>query len=132
MLGHNQHAAQSAVLGSWMDTLIRYVRSDRPDLTNRQMAILLLVYLVDGPHTVRGLAGRLGVSKPVVTRALNTLGALSYIRRRRDDSDLRNIFVDRTAQGQAFLDNFASLIEVPSGLERRVAPIEQASLYRAT
>jgi DNA-binding MarR family transcriptional regulator len=117
-LGHNHAAAQSAVLGSWMETLIRYVRSDRPDLTNRQMAILLLVYLVDGPHTVRGLAGRLGVSKPVVTRALNTLGALSYIRRRRDDTDLRNIFVERTGPGQDFLDRFAALIEVPSGFER--------------
>ena len=55
-----------------MQTLIGYVRSGQPDLTNRQMALLMLVYLTPGPHTVRGLAQMLGVSKPVITRALNT------------------------------------------------------------
>jgi hypothetical protein len=39
-----------------MQTLIGYVRSGQPDLTNRQMALMLLVYLTPGPHTVRGLA----------------------------------------------------------------------------
>jgi DNA-binding MarR family transcriptional regulator len=101
----------SESLSSWMGTLIGYVQSARPDLTNRQMALLLVVYLTDGPHTVRGLAGRLKVSKPVVTRALNTLGALGYLRRQKDESDLRNIFVERTPQGTTFLDEFKSLIE---------------------
>ena len=68
-------------LSGWMKALIAYVRSGEPDLTNRQMALLMLVYLTPGPHTVRGLARVLGVSKPVVTRALNTLGALGYLRR---------------------------------------------------
>jgi DNA-binding MarR family transcriptional regulator len=94
-----------------MRTLIGYVQSARPDLTNRQMALLMLVYLSDGPHTVRGLAAKLKVSKPVVTRALNTLGALGYLRRQKDESDLRNIFVERTAAGTAFLEEFASLVE---------------------
>jgi DNA-binding MarR family transcriptional regulator len=98
-------------LSAWMGTLIGYVQSARPDLTNRQMALLLVVYLTDGPHTVRGLAAKLKVSKPVVTRALNTLGALGYLRRQKDESDLRNIFVERTAQGTAFLDEFSELID---------------------
>lgn len=98
-------------LGSWMQVLIGYVRSSRPDLTNRQMGLLMLVYLAPGPHTVRGLATKLHVSKPVVTRALNTLGALGYLRRQKDESDLRNIFVERTPQGRAFLDEFSMLIE---------------------
>ena len=98
-------------LSSWMGTLIGYVQSARPDLTNRQMALLLVVYLTDGPHTVRGLAARLKVSKPVVTRALNTLGALGYLRRAKDESDLRNIFVERTPQGTTFLDEFDRLID---------------------
>ena len=68
-------------LKSWMQTLIGYVRSGQPDLTNRQMALMLLVYLTPGPHPVRGLANILGVSKPVITRALNTLGTLGYLRR---------------------------------------------------
>ena len=43
-------------LDQWKSTLIDYVRSGEPDLTNRQMALMLLVYLDPGPHTVRGLA----------------------------------------------------------------------------
>ncbi len=93
-------------LTSWMRALIAYVRSGEPDLTNRQMALLMLVYLTPGPHTVRGLAKVLGVSKPVVTRALNTLGGLGYLRRERDQDDRRNIFVVRTSNGTDFLEGF--------------------------
>jgi DNA-binding MarR family transcriptional regulator len=103
-------ANPSEGLSSWMGTLIGYVQSARPDLTNRQMALLLVVYLTDGPHTVRGLASKLKVSKPVVTRALNTLGALGYLRRQKDESDLRNIFVERTEGGRVFLEAFAALV----------------------
>lgn len=102
-------------LAAWMDTLIDYVQSARPDLTNRQMALLMVVYLLPGPHTVRGLAARLRVSKPVVTRALNTLGALGYLRRQKDDADLRNIFIEQTPPGLAFLEEFAELIERTEG-----------------
>ena len=102
-------------LAAWMDTLIDYVQSARPDLTNRQMALLMVVYLLPGPHTVRGLAARLRVSKPVVTRALNTLGSLGYLRRQKDDADLRNIFIEQTPQGLAFLEEFAELIERTEG-----------------
>lgn len=102
-------------LGSWMRTLIAYVRSGEPDLTNRQMALTLLVYLTPGPHTVRGLAERLGVSKPVITRALNTLGALGYLRRVRDESDRRNVFVAKTGTGQEFLESFERNLEQAGG-----------------
>jgi len=98
-------------LSRWMGTLVDYVRSGKPDLTNRQMALLLAVYLKPGPHTVRGLAHLLGVSKPVVTRALNTLGSLGYLRRERDEADRRNIFVAQTSKGADFLDGFGTLID---------------------
>ena len=97
-------------LFSWMHTLVDYVRSGEPDLTNRQMALLMLVYLDAGPHTVRGLARALNVSKPVVTRALNRLGALGYLRRQRDDADKRNIFVARTPKGADFLAEFGQFL----------------------
>ena len=97
-------------LKAWMKALIAYVRSGEPDLTNRQMALLLVVYLTPGPHTVRGLARMLSVSKPVVTRALNTLGALGYLRRERDQDDRRNIFVVRTSSGAEFLESFKSYL----------------------
>jgi DNA-binding MarR family transcriptional regulator len=93
-----------------MHTLVDYVRSGEPDLTNRQMALLMLVYLDPGPHTVRGLARALNVSKPVVTRALNRLGALGYLRRQRDEADKRNIFVARTPKGASFLEEFGQFV----------------------
>jgi DNA-binding MarR family transcriptional regulator len=109
-------------LADWMQTLVGYVRSGQPDLTNRQMALLLLVYLTSGPHTVRGLAQALGVSKPVVTRALNTLGALGYLRRERDEADRRNIFIAATDRGARFLEGFGGLIDgdVPPRLGRQL------------
>lgn len=116
-----------ALLSPWMRTLISYVQSNRPDLTNRQLALLFLVYLTPGPHTVRGLAAKLKVSKPVITRALNTLGAFGYIRRQKDENDLRNIFVERTAQGHEFLESFAGMIEATSGHGTRSTSREDRS-----
>ena len=107
-------------LKGWMHTLINYVRSGEPDLTNRQMALMLLVYLTPGPHTVRGLARILGVSKPVITRALNTLGSLGYLRRVRDETDRRNVFVAKTNTGQEFLESFERNLE-HDGTSRKAA-----------
>ena len=115
-------------LKSWMQTLIGYVRSGQPDLTNRQMALMLLVYLTPGPHTVRGLAHLLGVSKPVITRALNTLGTLGYLRRVRDESDRRNVFVAKTNTGQDFLEGFEGNLE-QTNPERR-APSENGFILQ--
>jgi DNA-binding MarR family transcriptional regulator len=98
------------MLDKWMQTLVDYVRSGEPDLTNRQMALMMKVYVEPGPHTVRGLAEALNVSKPVITRALNKLSALSYLRRERDVADRRNIFVARTSKGADFLDGFNGFI----------------------
>ena len=123
-------------LAGWMQTLVGYVRSGKPDLTNRQMALLLIVYLTPGPHTVRGLARILGVSKPVVTRALNTLGALGYLRRERDNADRRNVFITKTESGAQFLEGFSETLDdgarrpavaaAPADDERRVARREPA------
>jgi DNA-binding MarR family transcriptional regulator len=113
-----------------MQTLISYVRSGQPDLTNRQMALMLLVYLTPGPHTVRGLAHILGVSKPVITRALNTLGTLGYLRRVRDEADRRNVFVAQTSIGQEFLERFERNIEQQESSNRRGAAKERGILLQ--
>ena len=117
-------------LKSWMQTLIGYVRSGSPDLTNRQMALMLIVYLTPGPHTVRGLAHTLGVSKPVITRALNTLGTLGYLRRVRDEADRRNVFVAKTSIGQDFLERFERNIEQQQDGNGRRAPKERGILLQ--
>ncbi|MGE0179964.1 MAG: MarR family transcriptional regulator [Sphingomonas sp.] len=111
-----------------MDTLIAYVRSGQPDLTNRQMAMMMIVYLTPGPHTVRGLAQRLGVSKPVITRGLNTLGSLGYLRRVRDDADRRNVFVAKTGTGQEFLESFGRNLDSEDGRGAARAPGDRGLL----
>jgi DNA-binding MarR family transcriptional regulator len=98
-------------LSAWRRALLRYVKSGHPDLTNRQMALLLVVGREGGLHTVRGLAARLGVSKPVVTRALNSLTGLDLVSRRVDERDRRSVFIDLTPEGEAFLVAFEALLD---------------------
>ena len=93
-------------LNLWQQVTLDGVRRDAPDLSARQMAILLSVYLTPPPHTVRGLAEKLNVS----TRALETLGRLDLLKRRRDENDRRNVLVQRTVKGSVFLSEYADLI----------------------
>lgn len=94
----------------WRKAVTASVRSDAPDLTARQQAVLMTIALAPGPHTVRGLAEHLGVAKPAITRALDALERLGFIRRLPDDTDLRSIFVERTPEGMGYLRAFARLI----------------------
>jgi len=97
-------------LNLWLGAMTAQVRSDAPDLTARQMALLLTVYLTPAPHTVRGLAKTLNVTKPVITRALDTLGQAGMLKRTRDELDRRNVLVERTTKGSAFLANLSNTI----------------------
>jgi DNA-binding MarR family transcriptional regulator len=94
----------------WHDVNLALVRDDQPDLSARQISILLTVYLQAPPHTVRGLAGKLGVSKPVITRALDAMGKLDLVNRRRDVDDRRNVLVQRTVRGSLYVEYLADLI----------------------
>lgn len=94
----------------WHDVTLDLVREDDIDLSARQMAILLTIYLEVPPHTVRGLAQRLNVTKPVITRALDTMGGYDLVSRRRDDLDRRNVIVQRTVKGSLFLDKLGDRI----------------------
>ena len=96
----------------WRGAVLEVVRRDPADLSARQMAVVLTVYLSPPPHTVRGLARTLNVSKPAITRALDRLEKLEFVRRRRDESDRRSIFVQRTVKGSVYLRETADLITV--------------------
>lgn len=98
------------LLSVWCGAVSRFVASDAPDLSTRQLAILLNVYLRPGPHTVRGLAETLNISKPAVSRALDALGTRGLTRRQRDNTDRRNVLVERTENGVIFLQTFANLV----------------------
>lgn len=99
-------------LDIWRRTIVSSVRRDAPDLSARQMALLLTVYLTPPPHTVRGLADLLKVSKPAVTRAVDRLSELGMIRRKVDDDDRRSVLLQRTVKGSVFLREYGELIVI--------------------
>ena len=96
----------SEALRLWRRVALGEVQAGRPDLSLRQFAILLSVYLDPPPHTVRGLAQRLGVGKPVITRALDTMGAMKLVSRHRDENDRRNVLIRRTVEGALYVERF--------------------------
>ncbi|MCB1509059.1 MAG: MarR family transcriptional regulator [Hyphomicrobiaceae bacterium] len=106
----------------WHDVALSRVLADGPDLSERQIAILLSIYLDPPPHTVRGLAARLNVTKPVITRALDTMGAEGLVTRKRDPADRRNVIIQRTVKGALFVDELADLILEKSAPARAGAP----------
>lgn len=107
-MGFEMKAHQA--LDLWRHAIVESVRRDTPDLSARQMALLLTVYLTPPPHTVRGLAATLAVSKPAVTRALDRLAELGLIKRKVDDGDRRSVLVQRTVKGSVHLREFADLV----------------------
>ncbi|MEM6712536.1 MAG: MarR family transcriptional regulator [Pseudomonadota bacterium] len=94
----------------WHDVALERVRGDAGDLSERQMVILLTIYLETPPHTVRGLAAKLGVTKPVITRALDTMGAMGLVTRKRDEADKRNVVIQRTVDGALYVEQLAETI----------------------
>lgn len=94
----------------WRLAVVESVRRDTPDLSSRQMAVLLSVYMTEGPHTVRGLARTLDISKPAITRALDRLGDYGLLTREVDDDDRRSVLVRRTDAGADFLSSHAGLV----------------------
>lgn len=101
------------------DVALDLVLDDEPDLSVRQQAILLSIYLEPPPHTVRGLAAKLGVTKPVITRALDSMGKLDLVTRRRDDADKRNVIIIRTLRGALYVERLGDvLVKRARGLPR--------------
>jgi DNA-binding MarR family transcriptional regulator len=104
------NASTDQMVGTLRDTVVALVRRDGPDLSARQLGVFLTCYLQDGPHTVRGLAADLNVSKPAITRALDRLGELDLARRKVDPLDRRSVLVQRTMKGAAFLRDLRSIM----------------------
>ena len=115
-------------------TIIALVRRDGPDLTARQLGVFLTSYLEDEAQTVRGLAAKLNVSKPAITRALDRLSEFDLVRRKTDPLDRRSVLVQRTASGTTFLRDLKKIMadaeedaaRMPSMARRTGAPVGAA------
>ena len=92
------------------DAFLELAGNDRPDLSARQIAVILLCHTTDGPHTVRGLAARLGVAKPVITRATDRLMLFDLVKRERDVHDRRNVIIGPTPAGSAYIEQVAAAL----------------------
>jgi DNA-binding MarR family transcriptional regulator len=91
--------------------MVASVRGSSPDLTARQLAVFLKIYLEPGAeHTVRGLAAELNVSKPAITRALDRLVELDFTRRQTDPHDRRSVIARRTTAGSAYLRTLSGYV----------------------
>ena len=120
--------ATDGFVGIFRDTVVALVRRDGPDLSARQLGVFLTCYLQDAPHTVRGLAADLNVSKPAITRALDRLGELDLARRKTDPADRRSVLVQRALKGQAFLRDLRSIINEAQGQARKAANSQGGSM----
>jgi DNA-binding MarR family transcriptional regulator len=98
-------------LALWHRVTLASVRSDTPDLSARQLAMLMTIYLDDGLHTVRSLAKHLNITKAAISRATDSLCKLGYIERKPDHRDKRSVVLARTPAGIHFLSEFADIIQ---------------------
>jgi DNA-binding MarR family transcriptional regulator len=109
--------------------IIELVRQDGPDLSTRQLAVFLTCYLEREAQTVRGLAAKLAVPKPGITRVLDRLSEFDLVRRKADPVDRRSVLVQRTATGTAFLRGLRMVLNDAAAAMRITA--EPTSAARA-
>jgi DNA-binding MarR family transcriptional regulator len=92
------------------------------DLSLRQLSILLITYTTQEPQTVRGLAAKLRVNKPAITRGLDRLTEYELIRRKEDPADRRSVLVARTPTGGAYMRKVARMLIKPSNVPSVAIP----------
>ncbi len=100
-----------SLVGILRGTVVSLVRRAGPDLSARQLAVLLTCYLESEAQTVRGLAATLDVSKPAITRALDRLAEFDLVRRKTDPTDRRSVLVQRTPKGTAFIRDLRGIMK---------------------
>ena len=122
------------LVGILRTAIVDLVRRDGPDLSARQLGVFLTCYLESEAQTVRGLAAKLGVSKPAITRALDRLSEFDLVRRKTDPLDRRSVLVQRTATGMAFLREMRQTLRDAASSSRisvEAAPTRQRSASEA-
>lgn len=125
-------ADSRSALSLWRDVTALAMNAHQADLTARQTAILLTVYLEEGPHTVRGIAAGLGLGKPAVVRALDTMEHAGLLRRTPDPKDRRSVFLNRTELGATRLADLAGLIATQAArLARSAVPVTDPGIATA-
>jgi DNA-binding MarR family transcriptional regulator len=95
----------------WNRVVLQAMQKTSRDLSTRQCAILLAVYLSEKSHSVKSLAEALNISKPAICRALDVLCREGFLKRKRDDKDRRQMTLQRTIKGSVYLSEMAEIIQ---------------------
>ena len=79
--------------------IVADVREEGPDLSIRQLAVLLEVYTSEAQHTVQGMSRRIGLYQAASSRAVQRLEELGLLRRAPNPNDARSVLLGRTNAG---------------------------------
>lgn len=110
-------------LHHWYSILHTCLNELEHDLSGRQMAVLLTVYLKPAPHSIKSLSQTLNISKAAICRAIDALSMLGLLKRRKDENDRRNVYIQRTVQGSVYLSDFADIIMKGGALHASTAEL---------
>ena len=97
-------------LSFWRNVTKATLKEMPVDLSARQTAVMLTIYLMPPPHSVKSLADNLKISKPAVCRAIDALENDRLVKRSRDRHDNRNVLIQCTSKGSAYLNDLADII----------------------
>ncbi len=86
------------------------LKIDEAQLTPEQFYILLRLYMKDG-QTQRELADRILNDHPNITRLIDKLEKIAYVRRTADPNDRRSFLIFISARGRAFCESRLPLIQ---------------------
>jgi DNA-binding MarR family transcriptional regulator len=117
----------NSALFIWMSILVIYVRSNRPDLSNMQIAILLMIYMTPGPHYANEIAAGLQASKTSVSKAVSRLVSLGFLQQVLDHDQRRKRILP-TEKGEAFLADLKRAVE--PALKSRAAKLQRRGSMR--
>lgn len=108
-------------LNLWCKILLRGMKEAEFDLSTRQTAILLSVYLGANPHSVKSLSEELGISKAAVCRAVDVLSGHGLLKRKRGETDKRQVTLTKTIKGMIFLSDMAEIIRNETAEKQNIA-----------
>jgi DNA-binding MarR family transcriptional regulator len=94
-------------------------RAGVEEITPRALGVLIVT---GTDQTVRGLAERLRLDKPSISRAVDVLESRGLVRRLPDPEDGRSVLIRRTAAGAALIERIATARDPLMSPPRSVRP----------
>ena len=112
-------AGHSPRISALYQTLLSILVRDERELTTRQLAAMLSVYVSTEPQNLTNLAARINASRPTTTRIVDKLVQARLMRRFADRADRRRVLLGRTSEGvryiQGIIDSSAEAEEQMTG-----------------